>query len=195
MQQGGLLLLHGVSGAGKSTWLALAAGLLRASAGCITVADQQLELLGVSGSAAWRAAHIGFLPQKLHLSAALNVRENLALAHWAAGRPADDTQILGALSALGISDLLTHRVSQLSGGQARRVALARAVLFKPRVIVADEPTASLDDDAAAAAVRLLRDTARRDRATLIMATHDSRIRGLLLGEKNLQTLFIKQEGR
>ena len=174
--QGDVLLLTGASGSGKSTWLALAAGLLQAGSGSITVAGQALRLLSRVRSDAWRAKTIGFLPQKLHLSAALTVYGNLALAQWAAGQKTDDKSIHKALTALDVQNLAERRPSQLSGGQAQRVALARAVLLEPRVILADEPTASLDDEACAAALVLLLATAERLNATLVVATHDSRVK-------------------
>ncbi len=174
--QGGVLVLGGASGSGKSTWLALAAGLLQASSGSITVAGQLLGDLSKTNSDAWRAKTIGFLPQKLHLSAALSVHDNLQLALWAAGKKPDDKGIHQALAALAVQDLSERKPSQLSGGQAQRVALARAVLLQPQVILADEPTASLDDDAASAALSLLLATAERLNATLVVATHDSRVK-------------------
>ena len=174
--QGETLLLTGASGSGKSTWLALAAGLLPASGGRMTVAGQALDQLGNINSDAWRAKTIGFLPQKLHLSAALTVRGNLELAQWAAGQKTDNKRIAEALTALGVGDLSERKPSQLSGGQAQRVALARAVLMQPKVILADEPTASLDDEACDAALELLLATAGRLEATLVIATHDSRIK-------------------
>jgi putative ABC transport system ATP-binding protein len=173
--QGGILLLQGASGSGKSTWLALAAALLRASSGQITVAGQNLGALKNIAGDAWRARTIGFLPQKLHLSEALTVQGNLALAQWAAGVANDAQAITQVLETLDLSDLAQRRPSQLSGGQAQRVALARAVLLNPKVILADEPTASLDDDAAQAALALLQNCAQRCNATLVVATHDARV--------------------
>ena len=175
--QGGVVLLRGASGSGKSTWLALAAGLLAPATGDITVAGQSLRALGKVASDAWRATTIGFLPQKLHLSAALTVHDNLAMAQWAAGQPPDMARITEALTSLGVQLLASRKPAALSGGQAQRVALARAVLLKPKVILADEPTASLDDASAAASVALLRATAMRTGATLVIATHDSRVQG------------------
>lgn len=191
--QGGVLLLRGVSGSGKSTWLALAAGLLSPGAGDITVAGQSLKALGKVAGDAWRARTIGFLPQKLHLSAALTVHANLAIAQWAAGQPQDDARIREALTALGVHELAARKPAQLSGGQAQRVALARAVLLKPKVILADEPTASLDDDAARQAVELLQATARRQGATLVIATHDSRVSANLDSQIGFQPLFFGRE--
>lgn len=188
--QGGVLMLRGPSGSGKSTWLALAAGLLSPGEGDIIVAGQSVKALGKIAGDAWRARTIGFLPQKLHLSAALTVRGNLAMAQWAAGQPADDSRIADALAALDVQALAGRKPAQLSGGQAQRVALARAVLLKPRVILADEPTASLDDDAAAASLALLHATALQHDATLVIATHDARAAAFFKDEKGLQALNI-----
>jgi len=190
--QGGVLLLRGVSGSGKSTWLALAAGLLSPGAGDITVAGQSLKALGKVAGDAWRARTIGFLPQKLHLSAALTVHANLAMAQWAAGQAQDDARIREALTALGVQELAARKPAQLSGGQAQRVALARAVLLQPKVILADEPTASLDDDAARQAVELLQATARQQGATLVIATHDARVAANLDSQIGFQPLFLRR---
>ena len=171
--QGGVVLLRGASGSGKSTWLALAAGLLVPTSGTITVAGQPLAVLTRSALDVWRARTIGFLPQKLHLSAALTVQDNLVMAQWAAGQPQRKAPIADVLATLGLQDLASRKPSQLSGGQAQRVALARAVLLEPRVLMADEPTASLDD--AAAALGLLHAACGRLQATLVIATHDSRV--------------------
>jgi putative ABC transport system ATP-binding protein len=192
--QGTVLLLSGPSGCGKSTWLALVAGLVRPTAGQLTVANQALNALNSVAADAWRAGTIGFLPQKLHLSAALTVQQNLAVAQWASGTAEDSVEILAALSALGVAELASRKPAQLSGGQAQRVALARAVLRKPKVILADEPTASLDDVAAADAVALLLSTAQAQGATLVIATHDARV-GLLIpaadnGQIGFQRLML-----
>ena len=173
--QGRVVVLSGPSGCGKSTWLALVAGLVPPTTGSLTVAGQALGKLSGAATDAWRAKTIGFLPQKLHLSAALTVAQNLAMAQWAAGQAQDDASIHGALDALGVADMAHRKPAQLSGGQAQRVALARAVLLQPQVILADEPTASLDDEAARAAVDLLLQTASRQGATLVIATHDGRV--------------------
>lgn len=177
--QGGTLLLQGPSGAGKSTWLALAAGLLTPAAGRLLVAGQPVAALARGQRDAWRGRSIGFLPQKLHLSDALTVRQNLALAYFAAGLPEDGAAVTAALQALDVAPLAQRVPGQISGGQAQRVALARAVLLQPRVLLADEPTASLDDAAAAAALALLRSAASRCGATLVVATHDARVRAAL----------------
>ena len=188
--QGAVLLLSGPSGCGKSTWLALVAALVAPTAGGLVVAEQALGALKSVAADAWRARAIGFLPQRLHLSAALSVYQNLAMAQWAAGQPEDAPSIHAALQALGVEDLASRKPGQLSGGQAQRVALARAVLLQPRVILADEPTASLDDASAAQAVGLLLATAQAHGATLVIATHDARVAGLIppdaIGKTDIQ---------
>ena len=125
LPQGGTLLLQGRSGTGKSTWLALVAGLRAATGGDLFVAGIQLGTQRGAELDAWRARCIGFLPQKLHLSSALTVADNLALAYFAAGRPRDDAAITQALAQVGVAELAGRKPHQLSGGQAQRVALAR----------------------------------------------------------------------
>ncbi|HEY1103444.1 MAG TPA: ATP-binding cassette domain-containing protein [Burkholderiaceae bacterium] len=179
--QGGTLLLRGASGSGKSTWLALVAGLRSATGGHLRVAGQDPAALAPAARDAWRAGALGLVPQRLHLSAALTVQANLALVYYAAGLPEDHAAVAGVLEALGLSALAGRRPHQLSGGQAQRVALARALLRRPRVLLADEPTASLDDAAAQATLALLRHSAEACGATLVVATHDARARQALAG--------------
>ena len=189
LSQGDTLVLRGNSGSGKSTWLALLAGLLTPQKGELTVAGQRLNGLSNTARDAWRAKNLGFLPQKLHLSEALTVVENLQLAYFAAGLPLNDAakkHIESTLAALGVADFAQRKPSTLSGGQAQRVALARAVLLEPKIILADEPTASLDDDAASAALVLLQSSAARCKATLVIATHDVRVSGVLKTAKTLK---------
>lgn len=173
--RGGTLLLRGPSGSGKSTWLALVAGLLVPSAGSLVVAGQLVADLPPAARDAWRGAQVGFLPQRLHLSEALSVQDNLALVYVAAGLPVDRTAIGERLAALGVAHLAGVRPARLSGGEAQRVALARALLRQPKVVLADEPTASLDDAACSAALGVLQVQAARAGATLVMATHDARV--------------------
>ena len=185
LRQGGTLLLRGRSGTGKSTWLALMAGLRGASGGDLFVAGTQLGTQRGAEIDAWRARTIGFLPQKLYLSSALTVADNLALVYFAAGLPRDDAAIHRALTQVGVAELAARKPHQLSGGQAQRVALARAVLLAPQVLLADEPTASLDDEAAADALALLQHSAAACDASLIIATHDQRVVLALAGAQTL----------
>lgn len=171
---GGTLLLRGPSGSGKSTWLSLVAGLRVASEGRVSVAGTDLGTLSGPQRDRWRSACVGVLPQRLGLSDALTVFDNLALVYFAAGLPVDRRAIERGLAALGVGALAQRRPQQLSGGQAQRVALARAVLRRPAVVLADEPTASLDDAACENVLALLREHSQAHGATLVVATHDAR---------------------
>jgi putative ABC transport system ATP-binding protein len=176
LPQGGVLLLQGASGSGKSTLLALCCALLSGASGKLEVAGQDLAALEGSKRDAWRGRNVGFLPQRLHLSESLTVRGNLVLVFFAAGLSEDLAKIDAALRALGVQELADRRPSELSGGQAQRVALARAVLLSPKIILADEPTASLDDEAAGQAMALLLQAALSCGASLVIATHDGRVK-------------------
>ena len=145
LRQGGTLLLRGRSGSGKSTWLSLIAGLRGASGGDLFVAGTQLGTQRGAEMDAWRARSIGFLPQKLHLSSALTVADNLVLVYFAAGLPRDDAAITRALAQVGVAELAARKPHQLSGGQAQRVALARAVLLAPQGEEGAAPRFECDD--------------------------------------------------
>lgn len=173
--QGATVLLVGPSGSGKSTLLALIAGLLTPRAGHVIVADTDMSALPRHQRDAWRGATLGFVPQRLHLSESLSVDENLALPYWACGAAVDRARIAGLLDRLGLAPVSARRPHELSVGQAQRVALARALLRRPRVLLADEPTANLDDAMSASVIALLVEAVRENGATLVIATHDARI--------------------
>jgi putative ABC transport system ATP-binding protein len=167
-------LVLGASGSGKTTLLGVLAGLLRPSAGRVEVAGEDLTRLSGPALDRFRGRHIGFVPQKLHLIASLDVEGNLALAQYMAGVAQDRARVREVLAAVGLADRLQARPAQLSHGQAQRVAVARAVVNRPQVILADEPTSNLDDGHCAATLDLLESQATVCGATLVIATHDQR---------------------
>jgi putative ABC transport system ATP-binding protein len=138
------------------------------------VAGAELAAMSARACDAWRAATLGVMPQRLHLSAGLNVFDNLALAYMSARMPLDAKRIDALLAELDIADLSDRTPHTLSVGQMQRVALARALLRRPPVPLVDEPTANLDDASAAGVIALLGAAARQSNATLVIATHDRR---------------------
>lgn len=169
------LLLRGASGSGKSTLLALLSGLLRVQQGSLTVAGTELNGMSPRALDAWRGETLGVVPQRLHLSDALTVAENLALPALAAGQGADPERAAELLAALDIAELAGRRPHQLSVGQAQRVALARALMRRPRLLLADEPSANLDDEHTLHMLALLLDAAESQGCTLVIASHDARV--------------------
>jgi len=172
-------LLAGASGSGKTTLLHILAGLTTPSAGSVVVAGVDLATIRGGERDRWRGRSVGLVPQRLHLVGALSVRDNLRLAQYLAGLPDDSTRVTAMLEAVGVADLAARYPRQLSQGQAQRVAIARAVVNRPSILLADEPTAALDDAHAAAALELLRTQALESGATLVVASHDARVRALL----------------
>jgi putative ABC transport system ATP-binding protein len=174
--QGERWAVLGPSGSGKSTLLHIVAGLVRPSEGEIEVSGQDLRKLEGSTLDRWRGATVGIVLQALHLLRHLSVRDNLRLAQYLAHLPQDDTRIDDTLRSLGVGDKAARRPPELSQGERQRVAIARAVVNRPKLLLADEPTANLDDAAAASAVDLLIEQAARHGATLVVATHDARVK-------------------
>jgi putative ABC transport system ATP-binding protein len=175
--QGERWLVLGPSGCGKTTLLHAIAGLIRPTEGEVEVAGEVLSRLDGARLDRWRGGNVGIVLQALHLVKHLSVHDNLRLAQYLAQAPQDDARVADALGALGVADKASRKPAELSQGERQRVAIARAVVNRPRVLLADEPTANLDDAAAAAAVDLLAEQASRYGATLVVATHDARVKG------------------
>jgi putative ABC transport system ATP-binding protein len=167
-------LVLGASGSGKTTLLNLVAGLLAPSEGTIEVGGQVLAALSGPALDRWRGRNVGIVPQKLHLVSSLDVFENLLLAPFLAGLPSDNARAESLLEKLDLKEKSKSKPSQLSHGQAQRVAIARAVINRPKLLLADEPTANLDDANCFSALQLLQDQSRECGAILIVATHDQR---------------------
>lgn len=177
-------LVLGASGSGKTTFLNLAAGLLPATEGVVEVGGEDIARLKGGALDRWRGRTVGIVPQKLHLVPSLTVAQNLALASYLAGLPENSGRARSLLDELGLGGKASSRPHQLSHGQAQRVAVARAVMNRPKLLLADEPTSNLDDAACAAALDLLQSQARACGATLVVATHDQRAKARF--EKVLQ---------
>ena len=176
VQSGAHHLISGPSGSGKSTLLSILAGLLTPSAGTVEISGQELGRLGKSGCDQFRARHIGIVMQRLHLIPALDIRDNLRLAQSLSGRAIDEKHIEAVLNSLGLADKASRKPREISVGEAQRVAIARAIINRPKLILADEPTSALDDDHCFAALDLLIGHAEQNGATLVIATHDARIK-------------------
>jgi putative ABC transport system ATP-binding protein len=170
-------LVLGPSGSGKSTLLNVIAGLATPTAGTVRVDGEDVTRLSPAGRDAYRARKVGLVLQTLHLIGVVSVRENLRLAQRLAGGNVDDGRIDEVLASLDIAALAASGARDLSVGEAQRVAIARAVVNRPALILADEPTSALDDANCERALALLLEQAERCGATLVVATHDNRIRG------------------
>jgi len=174
--QGSQWLVLGPSGSGKTTLLHALAGILRPTAGSVSVAGQDLGALSGRALDRFRGRHVGIVLQRLHLMTSLSVLDNLLLAQYLAGLPQDRgraLEVLGGLDLAGKSGAYPH---ELSFGQAQRVAVARAVVNRPKLLLADEPTSNLDDARCFQALELLQNQARACDATLVIATHDQRVK-------------------
>ncbi|MCX2492530.1 ATP-binding cassette domain-containing protein [Pedobacter sp. PF22-3] len=169
-------LLLGASGSGKSTLLNIISGLLKPSQGAVLINGTDLYTLPVRGLDRFRGRHIGIIFQRPHLIRSLDVLDNLELAAVMAGLPIDHERNRSLLADLGISDLAKNYPDQLSQGQLQRVSVARALVNKPDLLIADEPTSSLDDENANQVIKMLTTQAKDNGAALIIATHDSRVR-------------------
>lgn len=169
-------LVLGNSGSGKTTLLNILTGLLKPSAGTVNINQQNLYQLTGNNLDEWRVKNLGIVFQKSYLIPSLTVSENLLVAQKFAKLKEDKKRILEVLEQLQIIDKLNHYPKQLSVGQLQRVSIARAVLNKPKYIIADEPTSSLDDENAEAVLNLFINQAAVNHAGLIIATHDKRVK-------------------
>lgn len=169
-------LLLGQSGCGKTTLLHLLGGLLAPRSGLVQVAGTDFGRLSASELDAFRGKNIGIIFQKSHFARALSVEENLLLAQQLAGLKPDRPRAAELLRHLDIGHKMKSRTDRLSQGEQQRVAIARAVINRPQLILADEPTSALDDDNCAEVVALLEREAAQTGATLVIVTHDGRLK-------------------
>ncbi|WP_158750693.1 ABC transporter ATP-binding protein [Acidobacterium sp. S8] len=180
IDEGERVFLYGPSGSGKTTLLGLVAGVLHANKGEVRVLGKDLTRLSSSARDRHRGAEMGYIFQSFNLIPYLSVRENIALScHVHAKRMKRitastlDGEILRIASRLDLDGFLNKPVTKLSTGQQQRVAIARAVIGAPRLVIADEPTSSLDRDRQESFLRLLIEVCNEARSTLIFVSHDS----------------------
>jgi ABC-type lipoprotein export system ATPase subunit len=176
LNRGEHCLLLGESGSGKTTLLHLLGGLLRGYSGNLQMNGTELSTLSESEMDAFRGKNIGFIFQKNHLISALSVEQNLFMAPYLAGLRVDETRAKEVLGILGIEEKSKSAVTEISQGQAQRVAIARAILNQPSIILADEPTSALDDRSCERVINLLLQVANSQQSTLVVATHDQRLK-------------------
>ncbi len=174
VRAGELLALHGPSGSGKSTLLLLAAALISPDAGVVRFEGVDLAALSAGQAADYQRREIGFVYQSFHLMAGVPAIENAAIKLLA-----DRTSLRQArraaipwLERVGLAERLNHTPDRLSGGERQRVAIARALVNEPRLILADEPTGSLDSQRGGEILELLSQLAREQRAAVLLVTHD-----------------------
>ncbi|RYF22071.1 MAG: ABC transporter ATP-binding protein [Flavobacteriales bacterium] len=169
-------LLLGQSGSGKTTLLHILTGLLKPTQGDVEINNTSLYKLSPKELDKFRGRHIGIIFQQPHLIKSLNITENLVLAQSFAGLPTDKKRIEEVLSSLDMAQKKNAYPQELSQGQLQRVTIARAVINKPTLLIADEPTSSLDDKNAEAVLTLLKEQSALNQATLVVATHDKRVK-------------------
>ena len=175
-QAGNTILVTGNSGKGKTTYLHILAGLLRPNSGEIIIDNKEITHHKGSKADKFRGKNIGVVFQKSHFIASLSVLENLEMASWLATGKKHKIRAKELLQKLDISEQAHKLPSQLSVGQQQRVSIARALMNEPKVLLADEPTSSLDDKNADNVIELLETLSKEYKTALIIVTHDNRIK-------------------
>jgi putative ABC transport system ATP-binding protein len=175
--QGGIVALMGPSGSGKSTILNLFGALDQPTSGKVIVLGREISRLGKDEQADFRNATIGFVFQNFNLIPVLTTLENVLLPSQIGQARVDDadSRAMQLLESVGLGKQIHQSVNRLSGGQMQRVAIARALINKPRIILADEPTANLDHKTSEKVLSVLRDLCNQENATVIIATHDQAV--------------------
>jgi putative ABC transport system ATP-binding protein len=171
--RGRLTAVMGPSGSGKSTLMHILAGLDQPTSGQVTVAGEDVTGMSDSELTLLRRDHIGFIFQFFNLLPMLTAAENIALPLKLAGNKPDPAWMAELIETVGLTDRLGHRPSELSGGQQQRVAVARALVSRPSVMFADEPTGNLDSTTSGEILTLLRDSVDTLGQTTVMVTHDA----------------------
>jgi len=174
LERGEMVAIVGASGVGKSTLLHLLGGLDAIDGGSVRIGDTELSALPAAEVVAFRNTNVGFVFQFHHLLPEFSALENAEMPMRIARRPAAErrARAMGLLRRVGLGERLEHRPGMLSGGEQQRVALARAFVVRPKLLLADEPTGSLDAEAGAGVIELLFELNKEYGTTLVMVTHD-----------------------
>lgn len=173
-------LLTGNSGSGKTTLLHIIAGILTPSEGTLSIANTTLNSLKPSELDAFRAKHIGMVFQKSYFIDAVSMHKNLLYYAELSGNKADKEYVDKLLIELDIASLSNKKPASLSSGELQRFSIARAMVNKPKIILADEPTSSLDDGNCKRFIELIIDICKRNNVSLIVATHDARLKDVFV---------------
>ena len=175
-EAGNTILITGDSGKGKTTYLHILGGLLQPTSGAIEINKENMLALSEKKLDKFRGKNIGIVFQKSHFVSALTVLENLEMASWLATGKKNSARAKRLLEQLDVANQVNKLPSQLSIGQQQRVSIARALMNEPKVLLADEPTSSLDDKNAEKVIELLTSLSNEYKAALVIVTHDSRIK-------------------
>ncbi|MEW6233828.1 MAG: ABC transporter ATP-binding protein [Candidatus Omnitrophota bacterium] len=170
VKEGEFIVLRGPSGSGKSTLLLAAGGMLRPSNGRIQLDGRDIYAMSIRERARFRAEKIGFVFQMFHLVSYLTVMENVLLAAGAVSHPPSRDEAAALLKSLGLAERETHKPTELSAGEKQRCAIARALLNKPKLLLADEPTGNLDPENASEVLEHL-SRYHREGGTVLVVTH------------------------
>ena len=176
LSKGEQALILGQSGCGKTTLLHLLSGLLKPNSGDVNIENEDISKMYGAALDNFRGANIGIVFQTAHFIEALTVKENLTLTQTLAGESKDIDKIKKLLADLGIESKLNAKLNALSVGEKQRVSIARALVNSPALILADEPTSALDDKNCEAVLKLVREQAKKHNSTLLIVTHDNRLK-------------------
>lgn len=183
---GETLLITGNSGKGKTTLLHLLGGLLRPKSGEISIGEKNISVLSEKELDQFRGKNVGLVLQQSHFVASLNVLENVVLASWLANGKKATEKAKSLLKELDLENQQYKLPSTLSMGQQQRVSIARALINEPKLLLADEPTSSLDDENASRVADLLAQLSKENKASLVIVTHDQRLKDKFSNHINLQ---------
>ncbi|MDE6814526.1 MAG: ABC transporter ATP-binding protein [Lachnospiraceae bacterium] len=175
VRQGEFVAINGSSGSGKSTLLHMLGGVDRPSGGKVWIEGTDLAGLNEKQSSIFRRRKVGIVYQFYNLIPSINIRQNILLPMLLDGRRPDEKRFDELVETLGLKDRLTHLPSQISGGQQQRAAIARALIYRPAILLADEPTGNLDRRNSDEILGLLKLSNKKYRQTILLITHDERV--------------------